>query len=474
MWALTACHDASSGKRSSSEVSPRIVIANQRVSVYISRHLCVSRHFGRHHHACDHHRNVAITIVQDVLRKGCPHIHKACLESLCDIVRAAFSASSHTLSNLARALDTTNARAPGAAVAVRHRVKRVDRLLGNRALQRDRTSIYAAMAQFWLHDPGSGGATQTSLILVDWSDLNEARSAQLIRASVALQGRSLTLYEEEHTMKVAHVFAPKVHAAFLKALKAMLPSVCQLIVITDAGFRSPWFRAIEAIGWHWVGRIRNRDMVRPQDSNNERAGGWQGAKTLYARATSKALDLGLFDYVRSHPISPRLVTIKHAPKGRHMMTLRGERTRSSHNKKKSTAESEPWLLAASIGLAHLSAEVVVAIYAQRMQIEQAFRDTKNPRLGLGLSYSGSRSTARWAALALVASLAEFVIRLTGQCAANAKMQHDLQLTNRRKRAESSVIRVGMLLLRDAFRGFNAQAFRQTIKQWASPHPVFSI
>ena len=87
----------------------------------------------------------AITIVQDVLRKDCPHIHKACLESLCDVVRAALSASSHTLSNLARALDTKRTRAAGALTAVRHRVKRVDRLLGSRALQQQMGSdtIYA-------------------------------------------------------------------------------------------------------------------------------------------------------------------------------------------------------------------------------------------------------------------------------------------------------------------------------------------
>ena len=427
----------------------------------------------------------AISIVQDVLRKACPHIHKARLESLCDVVRAALIARSHTLSNLARAIETRvggTGKRKGKTVAVRHRVKRVDRLLGSRALQRERTSIYAAMAQFWLRDLGSSEPAQVPLILVDWSDLNEARSAQLIRASVALQGRSLTLYEEVHTMKAATT--PKVHAAFLKQLKAMLPPGCQPIVITDAGFRSPWFRSVEAIGWHWVGRIRNRDMVRPQgsrnnnddddDDDNERTGLWRGAKTLYARATSKALDLGLFDYVRNNPISARLVTVKRAPKGRHMTTVKGERTRSSHSKKKSKAESEPWLLAASLSLAYLSAAAIVAVYGQRMQIEQAFRDTKNPRFGLGLSYSGSRSTTRWAALALVASVAEFVIRLSGQCAINAKMQYDLQLTNRRKRAEISVIRVGMLLIRDAFRGFNAQAFRQTIKQWARPNPVFSI
>ena len=103
-------------------------------------------------------------------------------------------------------------------------------------------------------------------------------------------------------MKAANMFAPKVHAAFLKELKRMLPLGCQPIVITDAGFRNPSFRAVEDIGWQWVGRIRNRDMARPQDSNNERAGLWQGAKTLYARATRNAIDLGLFAYVRSHPI----------------------------------------------------------------------------------------------------------------------------------------------------------------------------
>ena len=109
-----------------------------------------------------------------------------------------------------------------------------------------------------------------------------------------------------------------------------------------------------------------------------------------------------------------------------------------------------------------------------MQIEQAFRDTKNPRFGLGLSCSGSRSTPRWAALTLVASVAEFVIRLTGQCAISTKMQYKLQLTNRRKRAEISVIRVGMLLIREAFRGFKAEAFRHTIKQWTSPYPALSV
>ena len=165
----------------------------------------------------------AITIVQDVLRKGCTHIHAGRLKSLLLATRAALHASSHTLSNLARARKAKS--------AVRHRVKRMDRLLGSRALQQECASVYAAMARHGLR------GNDTPLIVVDWSDLNADRSAQMIRASVALDGRSLTLYEEVHSMKAAT--SPEVHKVFLARLKRMLAPGCQPIVITDAGSRSP-------------------------------------------------------------------------------------------------------------------------------------------------------------------------------------------------------------------------------------------
>jgi hypothetical protein len=85
----------------------------------------------------------AITIVQDVPRKGCPHIHAKRLKALLLATCAAPHASSHTLSSLARALEGTS--------AVRHRVKQMDRLLGSRTLQHECASVYSAMARYWLH-----------------------------------------------------------------------------------------------------------------------------------------------------------------------------------------------------------------------------------------------------------------------------------------------------------------------------------
>ncbi|CAG9931993.1 protein of unknown function [Candidatus Nitrotoga arctica] len=36
-------------------------------------------------------------------------------------------------------------------------------------------------------------------------------------------------------------------------------------MITDAGFRGAWFRLVNRMGWYWIGRIRNCDMVSPAD-----------------------------------------------------------------------------------------------------------------------------------------------------------------------------------------------------------------
>jgi hypothetical protein len=140
-----------------------------------------------------------------------------------------------------------------------------------------------------------------------------------LRASVAIEGRSMTLsekllaghpYEQVHPQSQAT--SPRVHEAFLTSLSTMLPPGCVPILITDAGFRGAWFRLVNRMGWYWIGRIRNRDMVSPADG-----GPWTGCKTLYARATASAKSLGQYDYVRNHPVSCRLVLIKRINQGRH-------------------------------------------------------------------------------------------------------------------------------------------------------------
>jgi len=62
------------------------------------------------------------------------------------------------------------------------------------------------------------------------------------------------LFEEVHP--TSQLASPRIEAAFLTRLQTLLPEGVRPILVTDAGFRVPWFRAVEALGWHWAGRVR--------------------------------------------------------------------------------------------------------------------------------------------------------------------------------------------------------------------------
>lgn len=269
-------------------------------------------------------------IIQDLLATECPSIHarrRACVAAMTE----AGSKGGLILMGMSRVASS--------ATSLRHRIKQCDRLSGNSKLAKARHLIYGAMARRILH------RIAQPLIIVDWSDLCPDRSQQLLRAALIVQGRALTLYEEVHPLSRAASL--KVHRAFLKRLKAILPPHCEPVFITDAGFRSTWFKLLDGMGYAWIGRIRNRDMVCSISDDHV----WHGCKTLYAKATCEPRDLGQFHYVRCHPVACRLVLIKKKAKGGHRTTVYGDVARSRHSLKQARAQKEPWLLAVSPQLA---------------------------------------------------------------------------------------------------------------------------
>jgi hypothetical protein len=81
-------------------------------------------------------------------------------------------------------------------------------------------------------------------------------------------------------------------------------------------------------------------------------------------------------------------------------------------------------------LAHLSAEAVVGLYAQRMQIEEEFRDLNSTHFGLGFSAGRSQHKERLSVLLLIACLAFFVLRLIGQIAHTQQLERQCQINTR--------------------------------------------
>jgi hypothetical protein len=296
---------------------------------------------------------------------------------------------------------TALGRAVSGVAQIKHKIKRMDRLMGNRHLNDERYAIYRVMTQWLLH------ALPMPLILFDWSPLSDDQSWQLLRASLPVGGRSLTLYEEVHPR--ARLGNRKVQQQFLERLHRMLPPSVTPIVVADSGFRTPFFRAVEYLGWHWLGRIRNRDFVAFADRPDE----WIPAKSRYAKASHKPQLIGTAHWVRSHSLTGQLVSFFRPPKGRKHLTCHKRPAQSRASRKHAEREKEPWLLVVSPSLKAYSPVRIVDYYRCRMQIDEGFRDTKATHYGLDLAHESRIQPERRANLLLIAALILFTLWLVG-------------------------------------------------------------
>lgn len=55
------------------------------------------------------------------------------------------------------------------------------------------------------------------------------------------------------------------HEQFLKTLRDIIPSHIKVTIITDAGFRTPWFREVISYGWDVIGRICSIAIIITMD-----------------------------------------------------------------------------------------------------------------------------------------------------------------------------------------------------------------
>ena len=167
------------------------------------------------------------------------------------------------------------------------------------------------------------------------------------------------------------------------------------------GATAHWFKAVSDLGPCFIGRGRNRVCLQHGPFRRP-------ASALYPRAKAKALDLGAGRYVHTNTVDARLVAAKRQDKLRQHLTVSGTRAASRNSEKKARPASVPCLLATSPALSHLAPQGILALYRQRMNIEQSLHDTKNLRVRMGLAVSRSRSAQRLNIWLLIVQLAAFV------------------------------------------------------------------
>lgn len=367
----------------------------------------------------------ACAILQAQLREGAEILHLKQWAALWRAVTGLLEGGQLWLTALGRSL-------PG-ATADKHRIKAVDRLLGSAALQRAVPKLYAALATVLLR------RIRRPIILIDWTG-GGSSAFYILSAALPFAGRALPLLSR--TFPLARKCSPKAEQEFLLELAKLIPAHCHPILVTDAGFHTGWFDEIERLRWHYIGRIRGRKKVLRNDI-------LLPLEDLHALAGKKAKSLEncFLRSIRNMVHRPFRLVLSAKPKlkGRHRITTLGTKGRNTADRQRSAAAREPLLLVTSLTE---PAKVIVAMYSNRMQIEETFRDFKSHRYGWSLEDMRCKSPARVDTLLLIAALATVAMHLIGLAAFQCRLNRALQANTERRRRVFSTVFLARLVIRN--------------------------
>ena len=151
------------------------------------------------------------------------------------------------------------------------------------------------------------------------------------------------------------------HQAFLIKLKSILPETCRPYVVTDAGFKNPWFQAVLALGWDYIGRVRGK-------VNYDDGTGYKPITILFEMGSSTPKSLGELHLARDNPLKTNCYIYKQKLKGRHKLTTVGTVSKQKNDIAYSKSHHEPWLIASSLK-GFTATRMVMNIYKLRMTIE---------------------------------------------------------------------------------------------------------
>ena len=374
------------------------------------------------------------TILTNIVSFVTPKMHTVRQKAVSDCVYSLANGSAATVTSIGRGIDS--------AAYEKHSIKRADRLLSNNHLLHEQTLVYGAICQLFC------GAKHPT-ISIDWSDLDECKRHFLLRAALSFEGRAITLYQEVHGLNTKE--KPAAHKQFLQRLAQLLPVGCKPVIVTDAGFKAPWFRQVEALGWYFVGRVRKPCFYSINSGEH-----WQCISQLYAKASQRP-KLYQAEIVRNTPFACTLTLYKQKAKERHALNADGSIKASKTSKANSKANSDPWLLASNLPQTHQLSKNVVAIYRQRMQIEESFRDMKSTQFGLGFEQNCTTKLNRLSNLLLLTTLASLALILLGVGVTVAKKHWQFQANTEREKRVLSFHTLGLRAI--------AKRLKLTTKQW---------
>lgn len=332
---------------------------------------------------------------------------------------------------------------------IKHKIKAVDRLFGHTKLQSNIIDFYKVISNVII------GMNEKPTIIIDWSGLTPCGNYHFIRAAVPLGGRALPILEMPFPLN--QYTKPKSHLLFLLSLKSILPKNCKPIIITDAGFRNPWFKLVLSFGWDYMGRIRQNTHCRNVNDKD-----WFPAKNLYKKACKKAKYLGTYLLAKDNPINTHLFIFKGLKKHRVKMNLAGKKIQSSSSLKHEKRESEPLLVSTSLDAENFNPYQVIKMYNKRMQIEEGFRDLKSERSGFSLRQNRSITLGRLSVALLIGAIGMLLLWILGITAKIQKIHYHFQANTTRNQNVLSLFIIGWQVLEEGKVLFTQNEIKQAL------------
>lgn len=355
-------------------------------------------------------------LLHNILENSGAIKHKTRLESLTVAVDSLMNGANLALTSIGRHL--------AKEIKPKSKIKEVDYLLSNGHLHRERVHIYKAVNEWFI------GQEKLLFIAIDWSSI-VAHQQHLLRASLICKGRSITVYEEIYPEN--ELGKRETHQRFLKNLKRVLPEDREVCIMVDAGFRTDFFIQVQTESWDYVGRILSTMHYTPQDKED-----WKPCTSLHEQATDTPEAIGAVKLAKSNKLDSQLYLYKklmdETVKENKVMVRKIKHGRKE--KDYGNAAKKPWLIAASL---EIPAVKIMAIYKKRMKIEHDFRDSKDPKWGLGIRESRTIDPMRLILQLLIGFLAAFLLWIIGLCLEKKNLHRDFQANSIKDKRVLSLI-----------------------------------
>ncbi len=253
---------------------------------------------------------------------------------------------------------------------------------------------------------------EINIVAMDWTDFDADGQTTLALNKITSHGRAtpllwLTVMKDDLKNK-----RNAYEDACLKRLSEVLPDGVRVTILADRGFGdTKLFSYLGTLGFDYVIRFRGNTHVTAITGERRAAADWVGKGGRAVKLSGAALTAS------EHPVGA--VVCVHAKDMK-----------------------EPWCLATSLGDA--TAREIVGAYAKRWTIEPSFRDVKDLRFGMGMSFLRISRPDRRDRLLLVNAFAVHLLTMLGTAGEEIGMDRHLK-SNTSKTRTHSLFRQGCML-----------------------------